>query len=324
MPTNLAAPLTAITLSALVLGGCGWEQYRVTEHRVWQLDEQSPLAVEIGSKHGSVSVAPHGTPLPSWAEDELFRTSVNPDGVLIVAQLRSSDQWRLDEVLLSPELAGDQLRLKAEWPGRGKDGVSYAVRVPQSAYAADVQTGHGSILIESIISNVTIDSGHGSISVSDIGGDLNAHSGHGGFDITGVGGNVEIYSGHGSLGLRDIAGTVDARTGHSSIRVSDSAGPLNLRTGHGSISIDRRGPDTAPIVARTGHGSISVRTETPLEQGVAATTGHGRVYLDLPSGGRIDAKRSAKVTSDAGETAHSLVTGHGSISVKVERADAGE
>ncbi|MEL6328668.1 MAG: hypothetical protein AAFR38_03320 [Planctomycetota bacterium] len=309
-PTAAAFALAASTLAT----GC-YSSMKFTEDRVYELDAPTELAVELKTRHGAVDVAPHGVPMPEWAERELGSTEPDPDRVLVLARLRTSKEHRLQEVVLEPEIELGTLHLEAEWPDKGRDGVGYVVRVPSRITAAQIRTGHGPVDLWSVDGPANVYTGHGGIELYEIAGEVEARSGHGGIYAEHLAGDAMLKTGHGTISATDVSGVLTARTGHGPIDVEDPGSTVLLRTGHGSIRFVGD-DDHGSIDANTGHGNIELVTDSHLIGELTGRTGYGRVRFEMPNGNRIDSRRSATIQLDGPESA-SLTTGHGVISVRV-------
>ena len=157
----------------------------------------------------------------------------------------------------------------------GEHSADLHIRVPREI-TADVQTGDGSIRLDSLSGNLRINTGDGSIQGSDLRGGLNATSGDGSMHLAGR------FSG---LRLKTQDGSVDVRAEDGS-SVSDD---WRVETGDGSVHVSIPSKLAANLRIHTGDGGIHCDLPVTLdhekgEHDLAGKLNGGGSYLDIHTG----------------------------------------
>ncbi len=110
-------------------------EYR--DPRVFVLDTEQSVSLDITSRIGRVDVAAHGEALPDWLNEtvDIDVPEFDETQTLVIAILQSDGANRVERATLEPSIDGaNKITLKTQWPGRGvftpQDGVDYIVRAP--------------------------------------------------------------------------------------------------------------------------------------------------------------------------------------------------
>jgi hypothetical protein len=259
--------------------------------------ENAKITVE--TRHGSIDVAPHGTPLPKWARG-IVQSKVNKKTqVVVITRIFAEKEGVMEQAEVVTEALPEGTKEFTIWPEElesgdyGAFGVHYVIRVP-SLGAVEAKTGQGSITVTKPTGDVNAKTGLGPITVTNIRGDATLKTGQGPISLefeTGHAGRARLKSGLGPLSV-DGAGWVAAKTAQGSISVEMAAmitENISLKTALGSISLTLASGTNADIEAETALGNISVdatvlsdsRTNSPFgPQRVKARMGKGGVRVE--------------------------------------------
>lgn len=210
-----------------------------------------------------------------------------PDGVVkIVARERihASSDAEADELLKKLDLqfdqSGNDVHASAKyeeshgfhfgsWPPVN---VEFIATVP-AAYAAEMHTSGGGIV------------------VGDIGGKVSARTSGGGIRLGKLGGDVDAHTSGGGIHLDEARGEARLDTSGGGIEVGRVAGPADLTSSGGSIRIDSV---SERVRARTSGGSVRARIVGPLKGDCSLSTSGGsvRVTVDRTAAFQLDASTS--------------------------------
>jgi hypothetical protein len=174
------------------------------------------------------------------------------------ATIRGSSQQVVNDVKITTEKNGDEIRVRADYPDHrwSSDNwsVDLTVEVP-SNIKLDVNDGSGGAQLNNI-GAATVSSGSGGVRVSDAGGPVDLNSGSGSVELRTVRGDVSAQSGSGSVEISDVTGSVDVRrAGSGNVTVSKVSGSVRAGSiGSGGLQVDNVGGDLT--VERKGSGSI--------------------------------------------------------------------
>jgi len=198
-------------------GSCAFE----AERRIAvELENGATLSIEAGA--GTLSVE-----------------GGEADGVVAVGRACASSAELLDELLLTVETAGADVRLSAHYPDRrgprrgGSAHIDLVVRVP-AGLAVDIGDSSGDIAV----------GGTGDLRIADSSGSI---------DVRDVSGSVRIADSSGGIEVDDATGDVEITDGSGEIEVRSVGGSVAVRDGSGGIEIERVGEDV--LIEADGSGS---------------------------------------------------------------------
>ena len=175
--------------------------------------------------------------------------------------------------------------------------VKFEVQVPHET-SVEVRTGGGSVEIDQLSRDATLNTSGGSIKADDLGASLDAHTSGGSITLRHVTGNAKVDTSGGSIQGDALSGTLDARTSGGSIHFEGVRGDLLAHTSGGSIRIGEAG---GRVDARTSGGNVDVNfTSGNARGGHLETSGGGvRVLLDPSVNLEVEASASSgSVSSD--------------------------
>src|SRR6266481_2297218 len=159
---------------------------------------------------------------------------------------------------------GDKVELTARvtghWGfsfGHNSRGLHIEVRMPREA-DLQVETGDGSVQVESINGTVNVHTGDGSVKASSLHGTIDLHTNDGGITVENLKGDMRLRTGDGSIEAHDLDGKVEADSddGHISLaipvivegtfsnsqihgKMNGGGQPLTIHTGDGSIRLSK-------------------------------------------------------------------------------------
>lgn len=303
----VAAVSSLVTATALA----GPDDHKFHEdHADLIVREGPPLeAVEItvATRHGSVDIAPHGTPLPEWARGLAPERIDDKTHTLVITRVFADREGLIEmgEPVHEPRRRGEMFT--TEWDeslasgDHGTFGTHYVIRVPALG-AVDAKTGLGPIRIVLASGAVKAKTGLGPIGVDHAQGDVDAKTGQGPVQVSfaeGHAGHATMKSGLGSLAAVG-AKWADAKTGQGSINITLAEQPL------------------ADMKLQTALGSISLRMPDGTDAIVSASTAMGQISIDgFNANGSGNAGRYRKMTTVLGDGGIeiSCTTNQGSITI---------
>lgn len=263
---------------------------------IMERSEGAPLDANISvqTRHGSIDIAPHGTPLPKWAR-EIEHDKVNVETqVLMISRTFAEYEGVVGQAHSKGETTSDGHKFFTQWPDalssgdHGAFGVHYVIRVP-SLGAVEAKTGQGPITVVKP-SDVNVKTGLGPITIENTRGDATLKTAQGPISLEfeeGHAGRATLKSGQGSLSV-DGAGWIDAKTAQGSISV-EMAAPIteeiSLKTALGSISLTLAEGTNADIEAETALGNISVDADILSDARTSSQRGPQRVKARMGKGG---------------------------------------
>jgi hypothetical protein len=195
-------------------------------------------------------------------------------------------ELRFDE---SPGLAEVTLHRRSEFKWPNHLWVRFDVQVPHET-AVDVKTGGGSVEIERLRRDATLNTSGGSIRASELEANLDAHTSGGSIHLRHVTGNARVNTSGGSIEGDNLGGTLDARTSGGSIRFEDVRGDLLAHTSGGSIRIGAAG---GRVDARTSGGDVEVNFAKGNARGGEVETSGGGVRVALDPSVSLNVEASA-------------------------------
>ncbi|WP_394336226.1 DUF4097 family beta strand repeat-containing protein [Adhaeribacter arboris] len=156
-------------------------------------------------------------------------------------------------------------RKERSWNNENNLSIGFEIQVPQQM-ACNLRTSGGSISLESVTGEQTVQTSGGSLSFKNIKGNMDANT-----------------SG-GSIDLANYQGSLDAQTSGGSINIDDANGSLKVHTSGGSIHLDKVAGD---INAHTSGGSIHADVQR-LGKYLTLETSGGSVHATIPGGKGLD------------------------------------
>lgn len=157
------------------------------------------------------------------------------------------------------------------------------VRMPREA-DLQVETGDGSVQVESINGTVNVHTGDGSVKANSLNGTIDLHTNDGSITVEKLKGDVRLRTGDGSIEAHELDGKVEADSGDGHIRIAGRFDALNVKTGDGSV--DTRVQPGSKMVSswtiRTGDGSVDLVLPSDFQTNIDASTGDGHISLGIP------------------------------------------
>lgn len=178
----------------------------------------------------------------------------------------ADSEARLHEVRVDVSNGGNWVQVRTTRPEpnqRGNMGAKYVIRVPKQTLLERVHSSNGSVRVENIDGNVTLQTSNGSVHVADI---------HG---------SVDARSSNGSVDVRRVDGAMTFHTTNGSVRAENVRGGVHATTSNGSVDLELGGQN-GDVIASTSNGAITVHLPAGTNATVSAhTSGHDRVYSDF-------------------------------------------
>src|SRR5713226_3597388 len=167
--------------------------------------------------------------------------------------------------------------------GHNSRGLHIEVRMPREA-DLQVETGDGSVQVESINGTVNVHTGDGSVKASSLHGTIDLHTNDGGITVENLKGDMRLRTGDGSIEAHDLDGKVEADSGDGHIRIAGRFDALNVKTGDGSV--DTRVLPGSKMASswtiRTGDGSVDLVLPSDFQTNIDASTGDGHISMGIP------------------------------------------
>ncbi len=185
---------------------------------------------------------------------------------------------------------GDKVELTARvtghWGfsfGHNSRQLHIEVRMPREG-GLQVETGDGSVQVESISGTVNVHTGDGSVKANSLNGNIDLHTNDGGITVDGLKGDIRLRTGDGSIEARNLDGKVEADTGDGHIRIAGRFDALNVKTGDGSVDtrVQPGSKMASSWTIRTGDGSVDLVLPPDFQTNIDASTGDGHISLGIP------------------------------------------
>jgi opacity protein-like surface antigen len=185
---------------------------------------------------------------------------------------------------------GDKVELTARvtghWGfsfGHNSRHLHIEVRMPREG-GLQVETGDGSVQVESISGTVNVHTGDGSVKANSLNGNIDLHTNDGGITVDGLKGDIRLRTGDGSIEARNLDGKVEADTGDGHIRIAGRFDALNVKTGDGSVDtrVQPGSKMASSWTIRTGDGSVDLVLPPDFQTNIDASTGDGHISLGIP------------------------------------------
>ena len=157
------------------------------------------------------------------------------------------------------------------------------VRMPREA-DLQVETGDGSVQVESINGTVSVHTGDGSVKANSLNGTIDLHTNDGSITVENLKGDMRLRTGDGSIEARDLDGKVEADSGDGHIRIAGRFDGLNVKTGDGSVDtrVQPGSKMASSWTIRTGDGSVDLVLPSDFQTNIDASTGDGHISLGIP------------------------------------------
>ncbi|MBY0505247.1 MAG: DUF4097 domain-containing protein [Bryobacteraceae bacterium] len=291
---------TLASADGVVADGAQWKQvstFRSSGDAITRLQVSTRGRVRVRGERGMNGVsatltkrikAP--TALAAKARLEPVAVTLQNQGGLMMVDVRGPD---LDSPELTLELTVPkqikQTAIQTRWGDVDAADLDGAVFV---------ESGGGSVRIDSIAQDVMARTVGGEIRLGRIGGSLNCATGGGTIRVDTVGGNAEFSTGGGEIWVREVRGWLRANTTGGNIHVERAGGDVSASSGGGVIEIARAG---GTVTATTAGGSIEIAGGKNLQcesgegtirlKGVdgslRAITANGMILADVRPGGLL-------------------------------------
>jgi hypothetical protein len=227
--------------------------------------------VRVDTNDGSVRV--------TTGDSKQVEFRVEYQGFELGKNLRVDSRQDGDKVELTARITG---HWGFSW-GHNSRNLHIEVRMPREA-DLQVETGDGSVQVESINGTVNVHTGDGSVKANSLNGSIDLHTNDGSIAVDGLKGEIRLRTGDGSIEARDLDGKVEADSGDGHIRMAGRFDALNVKTGDGSV--DTRVLPGSKMVSswtiRTGDGSVDLVLPADFQTNIDASTGDGHISLGIP------------------------------------------
>ena len=287
------AVLTAA--SATLLAGCihisavGWSSNEwnrsdkdTQTHAIVVPDAEGIESLDVLSHFGPIDIAPHGTPLPEWADCEIPVHGEND--AIIIALVGSKNENRLDAALVLPIVQDGELSIRDKWEGGRNDkhneGVGYAVRLP-AVHETKLWTDFGTINLSEASGHARVFTDFGSIDIDAHAGSLDAYSDYGAVNVAAASGHhapFKIESDFGSINVTDVHVPVEVISDYGSLNLDRMGGPVKAFTDFGGIHLTLTQNNEGPVDIVSDYGAVSLAVGQAFRGEITAETGHGRVH----------------------------------------------
>ncbi|HXY24180.1 MAG TPA: DUF4097 family beta strand repeat-containing protein [Candidatus Acidoferrum sp.] len=261
--------------------------------------------VRVDTNDGSVRV--------TSSDSKQVEFHVEYQGYEIGKNLRIDTRQDGDKVELTARITG-HWGIHVDW-GHSSRRLNIEVRMPRAA-DLNVDTGDGSVQVESIDGAVNVHTGDGSVRANSLSGAIDLHTSDGSITADGLKGDMRLRTGDGSIEAHDLDGKVEADSGDGHIRIAGRFEALNIKTGDGSVDA-RALPGSKMSTSwslRTGDGSVDLTLPSDFQADIDATTGDGHISLGIPVTVEGTFSKSAlHGKMNGGGQALTIHTGDGSI-----------
>ena len=218
-----------------------------------------------------------------------------------------------DKVELTARITG-HWGINFNW-GHNSRRLHIEVRMPRDA-DLQVETGDGSVELESVNGTVNVHTGDGSVKANSLAGSIDLHTSDGSITVDTLRGDIRLRTGDGSIEAHNLDGKVEADSGDGHIRLAGRFEALNVKTGDGSVNAQvLPGSKMATSWSlRTGDGSVDMVLPSDFQADIDATTGDGHISLGIPVTVEGTFSKSAlHGKMNGGGQALTIHTGDGSI-----------
>jgi|SRR6266852_830991 len=226
------------------------------------------------------------------------RVETNDGSVRVTSSDTKQVEFRVDyqgyelskDLRVDAHQDGDKVQLTARvtghwgfsW-GHNSRRLHIEVRMPREA-DLQVQTGDGSVQVESISGTVNVHTGDGAVKANSLSGSIDLHTSDGGIAVENLKGDIRLRTGDGSIEAHELDGKVEADSGDGHIRIAGRFDALNVKTGDGSVDT-RVLPGSKMVTSwtiRTGDGSVDLVLPSGFQTNIDASTGDGHISLGVP------------------------------------------
>jgi len=261
--------------------------------------------VRVETNDGSVRV--------TSSDSKQVEFHVEYQGYEIGKNLRIDTRQDGDKVELTARITG-HWGIHIDW-GHNSRRLNIEVRMPRAA-DLNVDTGDGSVQVESVDGSINVHTGDGSVRANALTGTIDLHTSDGSITADGLKGDMRLRTGDGSIEAHDLDGKVEADSGDGHIRIAGRFEALNIKTGDGSVDA-RALPGSKMSTSwslRTGDGSVDLTLPPDFQADIDATTGDGHISLGIPVTVEGTFSKSAlHGKMNGGGQALTIHTGDGSI-----------
>jgi len=296
---RLGLACAALVAAALLAPAARAEDYAKT----FQISGRANVRVDTND--GSVRV--------TSSDSKQVEFHVEYQGYEMGRNLRIDARQDGDKVELTARITG-HWGINFNW-GHNSRRLHIEVRMPRAA-DLNVETGDGSVQVESIEGAVNVHTGDGSVRASSLSGTIDLHTNDGSIRAESLKGDMRLRSGDGSIEAEQLDGKVDADSGDGHIRLEGRFEALNIKTGDGSVTARALAGSkmSASWSVRTGDGSVDLTLPSDFQADIDATTGDGHISLGIPVTVEGTFSKSAlHGKMNGGGQALSIHTGDGSI-----------
>lgn len=291
--------LASVCLAPLVLGACvvsvdQRDGPMVREEKRFKVSAGSASEVTLITFDGAIDVR-------GWDRDEVY----------VEIEKRGADRAVLDEIEITSEQNGNQVRLEARLPEPrktkwGMPGRSHSAKLIASVPMGSnllLRSGDGGLTVERVKGRLDLRTSDGDLNGIDLTGEIVARTGDGRINFDGVDGKCDVVTGDGSISLSGRFDLLRART---------SDGALTLKVLPGSLL----GEDWT---LQTGDGNVVFYLPDLLNAEIEAEASDGNAKADPALEMRLDGdlpKRMLRGTLGSGGRLVRVNTGDGSIMFK--------
>ncbi len=224
-----------------------------------------------------------------------IRVNPSSDSVVTVTarqKIRANSEAEADALLtkleLTMEQTGNDVRIVSKyerqplgfrWGSWPPVQVNFVISVP-AAFATDLLTSGGGIVLGNLDGKVSARTSGGGIRMGRMGSTVDARTSGGSITLDQAGGRADLRTSGGNISVGRVNGPADLSTSGGGIRADSVSGALRAHTSGGSIQAGITGPLTDDCSLSTSGGSVRVTVDPSVAFRLDASTSGGSVEAE--------------------------------------------
>lgn len=161
-------------------------------------------------------------------------------------------------------------------------GANFVIHTPQPC-AADVQTGNGTIVAESLRGEVRLHTSNGDVHAAAIDGTLKIATSNGDIEAREINGGVDADTSNGGVRLTKVGGGCAVKSSNGELVLTGVVGAARARSSNGSITFEGAPSGEDAVELETSNGEIVLRVAATLKGHLRLDTSNGGIHTTFGS-----------------------------------------
>lgn len=147
--------------------------------------------------------------------------------------------------------------------------------------AVTLTTGYGAVVVDNVTSDATVTNGYASTTLKTIGGKVSVENKYGAVDIQDVKGDASIANRYSVVNAQRITGSLTVKGRNNSVDVEDVGGTLDVETSYKNLSVRNI---KGKLTLANRHGNVDIELEQAPNEEITVNAQYSDVSITVPAG----------------------------------------